>query len=552
MMTRDALPSACSAARWAVLGAALPLALWACVSHPLAQPYPQPVQETDAQVTIVPMRRLDLLFMVDNSPSMKPKQDKMKEQFPKLIEALRDPLEGTLPDLRIAILDSDLGDALSGRCGTSATYGDRGTFQMRDATGCGANADARWLEYTKNQPINFTGELSGVFGCLASNLGVEGCGFEHQLGALEWAFYLEENKSQWDFLRPEAYLGIVILTDEEDCSAPPDTGMFAKWERTEAPSLRCATRAHVCDGMAFDYPSTGAVSVPYASCRARTDDTCAGDVDTSQATSCNPLLKISRLADSVKQLKGGAEAATEKILVAGIYGTPRAGEAASAVYKIDLTPDLSRPDVPDAKVLDYWPICYDPNFLPTASGFDKNAADHGATGGLRIDAFLDQFSENRRLKYSICEPDFGPAMKGIGDALTVMMGDLCVPFQLLDTSDEPGLQADCRVAYRIPRAATDEQGKVTLVYDEKAESLPACDATRTPDCWEVIPGKADGSSELEKRAWKSCPAKDGRLSQMVNVVRKPGDNLPVGTKAVMQCLTCVALPPGIPAPKGCE
>jgi hypothetical protein len=422
---------------------------------------------------------------------------------------------------------------------------------MRDATGCGANAGTRWLEYTKNQPVNFTGELSGVFGCLASNLGVEGCGFEHQLGALEWAFYLEENKPQWDFLRPEAYLGIVILTDEDDCSAPPGTGMFAKFERTEAWSLRCATRAHACAGVTFDYPSTGAVSVPYASCRARTDDTCAGDVDTSRATSCNPLLKISRLAESVKQLKGGAEAAAEKILVAGIYGTPRAGEAASAVYKIDLTPDPTSGTAPDAKVWDYWPICYDPNFPPSASGFDKKAAEHGAAGGLRIDAFLDEFSEDRRLKYSICEPDFGPAMKGIGEALDVMMGDLCVPFKLVDTSEEPGLQADCRVAYRIPRVVEDEQGKVTLVYDEKAESLPACDATRTPDCWEVIPGRADGS-ELEKRAWASCPAKDGRLSQMVNVVRKPGDDLPVGTKAVMQCLTCVDLPPGIPVPKGCE
>ena len=73
--------------RWLVMFGGLPLAVWACVSHPLAQPWPEPVQETDAMVTIVPMRRLDLLFMVDNSPSMKPKQDKMKKQFPELINA---------------------------------------------------------------------------------------------------------------------------------------------------------------------------------------------------------------------------------------------------------------------------------------------------------------------------------------------------------------------------------------------------------------------------------------------------------------------------------
>jgi hypothetical protein len=80
-------------------------------------------------------------------------------------------------------------------------------FQMRDATGCQANADARWLEYTKGKAINFTGDVSEVFGCLASNVGVKGCGYEHQLGVFEWAFEAKENLSQWDFLRPEAYLG---------------------------------------------------------------------------------------------------------------------------------------------------------------------------------------------------------------------------------------------------------------------------------------------------------------------------------------------------------
>jgi hypothetical protein len=95
--------------RWVALDALLLVTLWACVSHPMVQPVPQLGQETDAEVTIVPMRHLDLLFMVDNSGSMRTKQDKMRAQFPKLIEALRDRDDGSLPDLRIAILDSDVG-----------------------------------------------------------------------------------------------------------------------------------------------------------------------------------------------------------------------------------------------------------------------------------------------------------------------------------------------------------------------------------------------------------------------------------------------------------
>jgi hypothetical protein len=541
-----------SFARWTTVLPVLPLGLWACVSHPLTQPIPEPRQVTDAYITVAPVRHLDLLFMIDNSPSMKPKQDKMKAQFPKLIDALRDPDDHTLPDLRIAIVDSDLGAGNSTRCSATRVYGDKGQFQMRGAADCGAKADARWLQYTQGQAVNFTGELSTVFGCLASNVGVAGCGYEHQLAALEWAFYFGDNKNQWDFLRPEAYLGIVLLTDEDDCSAPPESKMFQPTNPNESGSLRCATRAHACDGATLTYPTTAPLSVPYESCHARTDATCDEfQVDTSSATSCNPLMSLSQLADEVKQLKGGGAEADSKILVAAIYGTPRAGDTVARPYKIDLTPNPDSPPSPIAQVYDYWPICYDPDFMPAGSGFDKTAADHGATGGLRIKAFLDQFKPANRLDYSICESDFGPAMDGIGKTLRNMMGNLCVPFKLADSSDEPGVQADCRVVYRTPRTVTDANGVASLVYDESPESLPRCDASRTPDCWEVKLGNTSGTADEQETA-KRCPAKGSAPSQMINVVRKPGTTLVEGTKVGMQCVTCVDLPPGMPPIKGCD
>jgi hypothetical protein len=533
-----------------VLGAGLVTCLWACISHPLAQPVPKPEQQSDGQVTIVPMRHLDLLFMVDNSLSMKPKQDKMKAQFPRLIEGLRDRSDGTLPDLRIAILDSDVGSGYSDACGGTINQGDKGMFQMRDAVGCGANENARWLELTNGKPVNFTGELSKVFGCLASNVGVDGCGYEHQLGVFQWAFYANENANQWDFLRPEAYLGIVILTDEDDCSAPPNTRMYNKRVLTEGGSLRCTTRGHQCDNTKLEFPATGPVSVPYASCHARTDATCNDDqVDTTEAGSCNPMTSITDLVTSIRQLKG--DAADDKILVAAIYGTPRAGDTTAPTYKIDLAKNPNQPDKPDSKIWDYWPICYDPDYLPEKVGQDV-AAEHGATGGLRIDAFLNGFPTKNRLAYSICESDFGPAMQGIGDALSNLMGDLCVPFKLADTDEKDGLQADCRVAYRIPHEEKDKNGKWTITWTESPEGLPSCDSNnRSPDCWEVILGKENGT-DAEKAAAKGCPTKGNTPSQMVNVVRKKDSDLPVGTKAVMQCLTCVDPTPGIEPIKGCD
>jgi hypothetical protein len=327
--------------------------------------------------------------------------------------------------------------------------------------------------------------------------------------------------------------------------------MFDDFVRTEAWSLRCATRAHECDKTQLAFPTTASVSIPYESCRARTDATCdSSQVDTSVATGCNPLERVSDLANAVKQLKGGGQEADDKILVAAIYGTPRAGDTSPPTYKIDMVPN-PMPGTADAEVYDYWPICYDPDYPPTGSGFDKTAAEHGATGGLRIDAFLNEFPPRSRLAYSICEPDFGPAMAGIGKALLDKMDDLCVPFKLVDTSDEPGLQADCRVAYRIPRAVQDANGNTRVVFDESPASLPACDATRTPDCWEVRFGDPNGSAE-EKDTAARCPATPSAPSQMVNVVRTPGVGMPDGTKVVMQCLTCVDPRAGMQAAAGCD
>jgi hypothetical protein len=520
--------------RWVGPSLAIPVALWACTSHPLSQPDPQPEQLTDATILVAPMRHLDLLFMIDNSPSMGPKQDKMKEQFPKLIDALRDPVDGKLPDLRVAILDSDLGSGTAHWCTGFEHHGDLGKFQVRDPAGCKVKPDALWLEYTHNEPVNFTGDVSIAFKCLASGVGVEGCGFEHQLQALQWAFYLSGNESQWNFLRPEAYLGIVILTDEDDCSAPMDSHMFDVFPPTESPSLRCATRGHQCSGATLTYPTTAAVSVPWESCSARDDATCDSSVDTSQATPCNPLSNIKTIADAVKGLKGTE--ADDKILVAAIYGMPRAGDATVRPYKIDMNPNAYGNNAG----YDYWPICYDPNHMPTSSGWDKAAAENGAAGGLRISAFLNQFNDKSRLAYSICESDFGPAMAGIGKTLRNKIDNLCVPFKLVDTSDEPGIQANCRIVDRIPRMVQDSTGHWTQIYDESPNSIPRCQSTREPECWEVKFGNPNGTDD-EKETATRCPAQPTVPSQMINVLRKPGTTLVEGTKIRMQCRTCVDL-----------
>jgi len=63
--------------RWAIAIPSLPLVWWACTSHPLEQPTPEPEMQTDVYISVAPNRLLDLVFMVDNSPSMEPKVTKL-------------------------------------------------------------------------------------------------------------------------------------------------------------------------------------------------------------------------------------------------------------------------------------------------------------------------------------------------------------------------------------------------------------------------------------------------------------------------------------------
>ena len=169
---------------------ALPLALWACDSHPLKEPLPNPQMETDFSVPVSPEREVDILFMVDNSPSMDPKQQALAKNFPLMIQKLQ-ALPGGLPDVHIGVVSSDMGAGSEGAgVNCARVLGDRGLLWGNDtnnmtasvaagstaasdpnhplsADGCGLNKGARWIvdiakpDGTRNQ--NYAGNLTDFF-----------------------------------------------------------------------------------------------------------------------------------------------------------------------------------------------------------------------------------------------------------------------------------------------------------------------------------------------------------------------------------------------------
>jgi hypothetical protein len=389
---------------------------------------PEPTLGSTFTLGANPERKLDLLFVIDNSMSMLPKQKKLADQFSKLIQKLADDENSrSMLDLHIAIVNTDLGTGISGRC--PRQYGDKGVFQIPKGTECGVNPGATFLEYKKGKNVNFAvdEDVARVFSCVATAVGSEGCGFEQPLQALNWALNMSENEAQKKaFIRDDAYLGIVILTDEDDCSTEPTSLLAAEDKITlnESWSLRCATRGHQCGGAKLSYPTTASFETDFFTCKAR-EDYCDPKESGQNPTSCTPLANIQSIADSLKNVKGND---LEKIFIAAIIGWPMEGQS-SATYTIALAPN---PNAGQPDKYDYFPVCYDPDHpMPADGAADRPAFDiafgWGGYGGLRIKAFLDEFPVANTQINSICERDYSSILENLGAKLDYRLSGRCLP-----------------------------------------------------------------------------------------------------------------------------
>jgi len=185
---------------------------------------------------------VDVLFLVDNSNSMIEEQVSLKERFPELIESLttglvrgaRADATRTFPpvhDLHFGVVDSDMGTGgfVVPTCSNSL-FGDDGILRTSGdaaASGC-SSVYPSFLEFRLGDSASmFAADAS----CLAS-LGTGGCGFEQPLDSVLKALtpssssttFVRGTRGHGDvenagFVRPDSVLAIVLLTDEDDCSA---------------------------------------------------------------------------------------------------------------------------------------------------------------------------------------------------------------------------------------------------------------------------------------------------------------------------------------------
>jgi hypothetical protein len=268
---------------------------------------------------------------------------------------------------------------------------------------------------------NYVGTLEDTFACIAL-LGESGCGFEQPLESLRRALDGSVAANE-GFLREKADLAIILLSDEDDCSAS-DTVMFDAVDDSidgklgPLSSYRCFEFGVECE------PDDRTLLGPRTNCRPREDSLY--------------MHPVSGYTSFLRGLKRDPA----RVLIAGIVGDP--------------TPVSVGRSSADG-----------PRLEPSCQGEIGFAAP-----AVRIAALIDEFGEAGLLT-TICEPDLSPAAEAIAALIGISPHRACLAGPIRDTSPESAeVRPDC---------------EVNEVLSGGTQPVPACDNLADPERSSIRP-----------------------------------------------------------------
>ena len=399
---------------------------------------PDRVRQTVAEVLATPNRDLDLLFVIDDSPSMLDKQRNLANNFPAFSIALQ-ALPGGLPNLHLGVITTDMGTKASGSPTPAAPIGQIGQGGC-SGTGKGgalqifsAPVTGRFLVDVEQagggRVRNYTGTLEQAFGQMA-NAGAGGCGFEQPLAAMRAA--LDNHPANTGFLRAGAMLGIFFLADEDDCSTK-DPALFGPDQVTlgALQSFRC-TRFGV---------------------------TCAAGGQTTDAMNqagakggCGPNASSMYIDDLApyRDFLAGLKPNPTRVFAGGIMGP-------TEPFAVELRPPPGGGAPLPA--------------VAHACAYQGSIGLEVADPAVRLARFLD-VAPSRAPSTTICMLDYSGSMMMLAERVQQTMRGGCVESQLADLdAGTPGPQIDCLVEDVVGAAAT---------------PIPSCDTSPAArPCWQL-------------------------------------------------------------------
>lgn len=351
------------------------LVLIACGPPPRGEPPPDArvINGETLDVTVEPNRQLDVLFVIDNSGSMTEEQQTLARSFTAFADALGQ-LPGGLPDLHLGVVSSDMGTLEVPIGDPGCAHSDQGDLLKGDprlSNQC-PQVDGKYLvdldDRAGGRATNFTGTLPAAFACMAS-IGNNGCGFEAHLASMRSA--LDMNAANLGFLRPDAQLVVIVIADEDDCSAA-DPAFFGVPTAELGPldSFRCFEKAVACnEGRDVDLRTVGVKT----GCH----------VDESQ----NYLHHVGEYVAFLRGLKPDPA----DVVVAAIVGDAEPVEVTTRMPAGEPRADL----------------------VPSCEYTDVTGATNTADPGIRFSAFLDGFP-HRAVTGTICSADYTQTYQRVG------------------------------------------------------------------------------------------------------------------------------------------
>ena len=215
----------------------------------------------DNKVEALHLDAVDILMVIDNSNSIAPQAEALKAELPRLLNAIVMGNDGdtSFPpanSVHVAVTTSDIGIGPSDEFPTCTGIGNDGLFVKPGEVGVSCEAShPAYLAYEGGAAPIATVDSVACVPLVFSQLGGNaGCGFEQPLeAALKSVWRATDQKVSFlsgaahgsdenqGFLRDTSLLVVVVVTDEDDCSAR-DLGSFTTDHEGNAPgdaNVRC-------------------------------------------------------------------------------------------------------------------------------------------------------------------------------------------------------------------------------------------------------------------------------------------------------------------------
>jgi hypothetical protein len=411
-------------------------------------------------VSIVTLQRAaDILFVIDNSGSMAEEQGTLAANFPRFIEVLEGELVGA--SYRVGITTTDQRGLRATSC-RSRLEEFEGWFNLgpdleefyveeREAgclSSCGfdsidlqptenGDGDVRarpWIERSagaSNLPPGIS--VAQALQCIGPQ-GINGDGYEMPLESMRSV--LEENVA--GFMRDDALLAVVFVTDETDCSQSfehnawlREGGWNVYWSYDDHPSSAACWRAGTtCAGGPGTYDTCWAENKDM-------DGNATGDPDEAVLYPVQRYIDVLNAIGSAKAARGG----NSTVLVASIAGVPVGYEDGV---------ELQFADSP------LWEFNMEYGIGPGCGHGTEALANPPGIPPVRLRAFSEAFATDRRNMFSICSDDYAIALVQIAEAIERLGARACVPGCATDINEHvDGLQPGCSV---IEERADDQGG----------------------------------------------------------------------------------------------